>query len=462
MKHKKSALRFSVRPEVRVIVPRHHVGCRYPDTTRERDCRCPKYFYVTPGRHRVSAETDSWEMARTRAKRWETDHDPSLVEERQRAKAATASVPIGDAFDKFIEAKQSAGIKRLEKYRTLRRLLVQFAGTQNILTPGDVTVDFLDQFQQSWDEDMPIAVNGEKVKMSGLTKEKRKGFLVAFFDFCLERNWIRNSQQFMSVSGRLVSRDNPARFMKVLGKANKPPERRPLTPRLYKAILAACDRYDATLKTRNRPSVIGTGERMKIACQLMHKTGFAVTDAITARRDRLKLAKNLFFFDVNRKKTANPVYVEISPKFAQLLTNVATMSDTHPDYFFWSGNGDYANAADSWQKTFVRMRKLLDEKMVREDMGVDEYGEPMWPTFHNFRYTFVENLFLQGADVPEVATLLGDTPEVVRKHYYKFSPRLQEKANQAVRRTWSEADLESLTVLQPVGKGTTVTTAGHA
>ena len=195
----------------------------------------------------------------------------------------------------------------------------------------------------------------------------------------------------------------------------------------------------------------------------MHKTGFAITDAITARRDRLKLAKNLFFFDVNRKKTANPVYVEISPKFAQLLTNVATMSDTHPDYFFWSGNGDYANAADSLrQKTFVRMRKLLDEKMVREDMGVDEYGEPMWPTFHNFRYTFVENLFLKGATYPEVTTLLGDTPEVVRKHYYKFSPRLQEKANQAVRRTWSDSDLESLTVLQPVGKGTTVATAGHA
>ena len=67
----------------------------------------------------------------------------------------------------------------------------------------------------------------------------------------------------MSVGGRLVSRDNPARFMKVLGKANKPPERRPLTPRLYKAILAACDRYDATLKTRNRQSVIGTGERVE-------------------------------------------------------------------------------------------------------------------------------------------------------------------------------------------------------
>ena len=58
-------------------------------------------------------------------------------------------MPIGDAFDKFIEAKQGARIKRLEKYRTPRRLLVNFAGTRNILNPGDVTVNFLDEFQQS-------------------------------------------------------------------------------------------------------------------------------------------------------------------------------------------------------------------------------------------------------------------------------------------------------------------------
>jgi integrase len=461
---KPDQLSFLERPEFKVIVKQHRPGCRYPQTRREKGCTCPKFFYATPGRHRVPADTDSWDMARLRAKGWEEYHDPKAVEKRamQGARPAVIAVTISEAFGKFIEAKESAGIKRLAKYHTVHRLLKAFAEKEGILTPSDATVDFLDQFQRSWDADMPDAPNGEQKKMSGFTKEKRKGFLVAFFDFCIERNWITNTQQFISVGGRLVSKDNPARFLKVLGKANKPPERRPLTVRLYKAILAAWGRYEATLLTPNQKSIAGIGTKLKVGCELMYRTGFAVTDAVTARRDRLKqVGKNNFFFDVNRKKTANPVYVEIPPKFAHELMNVAATAG--PEYFFWSGIGDYTNAADSWQKAFVRLRALLDENMVREDMGMDEYGEINWPTFHNFRYSFAENLFLKNADVPEVATLLGDTPEVVRKHYYKFSPRLQEKANQANRRTWSDEDLASLEVIYPVGKGATATApAGRA
>ena len=445
---------FNVRPEFSVIVKQHRPECKHPKTEREKDCDCPKSFYIAPGRLRAPAGTESWEMARTRAKEWMKYHDPEtararkLQEAAERARPGVIAIPLSDAFLKFIDSKRSGeGIRDLVKYESLHRKLKAFAEEKNVATPNDVTVDFLDEFQKTWETSMPLGPDGKQKQMSGFTKEKRKGFLIAFFDFCIARNWIESTQQFLPVRTRrgekLVSKDNPARFLKVRGKSRKPRERRPLTPRLYKAILAAWGHLGASIKTPNQKSVAGFGQRMKIGCELMYRTGFALTDAFTARRDRLKKVLHHFFFDVNRQKTGNPVYVEISPKFAKELMDVPT-TNTHKDYFFWAGSGEVTNAADTWQKSFVRLREFLDEKMVREDMGVDEYDQPNWPTFHNFRYSFVENLFLKGADVPEVATLIGDTPDVVRKHYYKFSTRLQEKANQANRRTWSNEDLESL------------------
>jgi integrase len=108
-------------------------------------------------------------------------------------------------------------------------------------------------------------------------------------------------------------------------------------------------------------------------------------------------------------------------------------------YFFWSGEGDRAHAASYWQKVFSRLRKSLDKDLLREDLGTDHNGKLIYPTWHCFRNSFACNLFEKGADVPEVATLLGDSDAVVRKHYYKFSAKLQEKANLAVRRTWGES-----------------------
>jgi hypothetical protein len=86
--------------------------------------------------------------------------------------------------------------------------------------------------------------------------------------------------------------------------------------------------------------------------------------------------------------------------------------------------------------------------MLREDLGTDHAGKIIYPTWHCFRNSFAQNLFERGADVPEVATLLGDSDAVVRKHYYKFSPKLQAKANEAVRRTWDDIPPSTPTATQ--------------
>ena len=432
---------FAVRPEVRIVVPIHRDGCKFPVTEKERDCRCPKYFYVTPGRLRISAKTDAWEVAMRRARRWEDDHDPANVEAR--AKASLTPTGIEDAFQHLIDAKRAAGAGSavLGKFRTLRKELIAFLKMWNQDKPASEQVHFVHQirldvlsaWQKTWD--LNVRERG-RTKMSGLTKEKRKGNLVYFFDFCLQRGFIANTGSTLLLRGRMVSKDNPARFLPVIDKASAPLPRQPLTNRLYAAILNLCDGYEATLTTVNRREVQGLGCRLKMLCRLMYNVGFSITDAVIACRDRLKTNGGRYFFDVNRKKTGKPVFVELQPSFARELQAI---DNSNPAYFFWTGEGSRENAASYWQRVFAHLRKKLDPAMLREDLGTDHAGNVIYPTWHCFRNSFAQNLFERGADVPEVATLLGDTDAVVRKHYYKFSPKLQAKANEAVRRTWDDA-----------------------
>jgi integrase len=55
------------------------------------------------------------------------------------------------------------------------------------------------------------------------------------------------------------------------------------------------------------------------------------------------------------------------------------------------------------------------------------------PTHHRFRHTFVRILLEDGTPVPDVATLLGDTEEVVRQSYSKWVPERQERLRRVLR-----------------------------
>jgi integrase len=49
------------------------------------------------------------------------------------------------------------------------------------------------------------------------------------------------------------------------------------------------------------------------------------------------------------------------------------------------------------------------------------------PTPHRFRHTFVRILLEKGVPVADVAELVGDTEEVVRRHYAKWVPERQAR-----------------------------------
>ncbi len=453
-------LSFETRPEVSVTVKSHSSTCyvRTDPTGKHKrsECECPKYYYISPGRLRFPIGTGSWDLAEKRAKIWADDHDPDMESKRKRT--LVPKTPQ-EACQEFVLIK-APGLKKptLGKINTLlgsdRKKggdgqLLTFLAKYNAEQPAakqikfvhQITVPILDQFQLFLDEQMPDDADEER--MSIKSKKKKQGYLAELFDFCLQRNYIPNTGETMVKRGVIVSKDNPARFMKISGRNSGSEEVMPLSDRLYQAFLDAADRYDSSFKRRPRQGE-NMGARIRLAMELGRNAGFSISDVALSETKNLT-ADN--FFDVDRQKTGKPALVKQKAEFADRLRNIPRGHDTHPAFFFWNGKGERDNACDKWQTAFQRVRSMIDPQLIREEMGTDKKGRTIMPTFHCFRYSFAEDLFNAGADVPEVAKLMGDTDAVVRQHYYKFSKKMQEKANRLMDRVHDNAS-ETLMVLR--------------
>jgi hypothetical protein len=437
-------LRFEVRPEVRIIVKQHSPACQYSESHRERDCRCPKYFYVSPGSHRVPAKTSSWEMARTRARKWEDDHDPRL---ENKPEPGLVPITVADAFDEMVKHKSNAGAGNtvVSKFKTLKKKMLAFLAQYNqhhqpVEFVHQITAVVLDGYQETWRghtlgsaspaEDNE-EIEAEDKGLSRLTAERRRGNLIEFFNFCLARNYIHDTGQIKVHRGRAVPKDNPAYAMKVVG-LYPVVSHEPFSDELEAAIFAACDRYDASIKTKNRDEVDGDGYKLKLLCRLMSATGLAVTDAVTTRRD------SLGDHERNRIKTNKGAYIEIDPELGDELRK---LPNDNPLYLFWSGKSAKSRAASPWHKKFQKLWELVDRELLKELKGD--------PGTHCFRNTFARRLFEAGANETEVAKMLGATEAIVRRHYSKMCKERQVRLSTLAQATWhknrTHAGLKSVT-----------------
>ena len=59
---------------------------------------------------------------------------------------------------------------------------------------------------------------------------------------------------------------------------------------------------------------------------------------------------------------------------------------------------------------------------------------------HRFRHTLATELLGNGASFEYVADILGNSPEIVRKHYAKWSPARQNRIDDPMQRVHSGAD----------------------
>jgi len=59
---------------------------------------------------------------------------------------------------------------------------------------------------------------------------------------------------------------------------------------------------------------------------------------------------------------------------------------------------------------------------------------------HRFRHTLATELLGRGASFEDVADILGNSPEIVRKHYAKWSPARQARIDELMEKVHEGSD----------------------
>ncbi len=136
--------------------------------------------------------------------------------------------------------------------------------------------------------------------------------------------------------------------------------------------------------------------------------GLRVSDVATLKKERIK---GDYIF-LHALKNGAPIWLPLYPEVKRALNNLIQPQGTigECEYFFWSGRG----SREEHIKTVTRTLKAMFRASGVRD------AHP-----HRFRDTLATEILIKGGTVEDCANILGDSPEIIRKHYAKWSPEYQ-------------------------------------
>ncbi len=219
--------------------------------------------------------------------------------------------------------------------------------------------------------------------------------LRTFFGYCTRKKWIAS---------------NCAAEMK--GPRNLTPnDDVPYTQEDEIRIISACDKIGGGRYLR----VESVYERLraKAIILVLRHTALRVSDVIKLRKDAVSWDRDNWQIRVRTTKTGEPVQLPIPNDLKQALDLLPAPRNSPRDcpYYFWNGVSSERAVIGTAERTLSRVFKLS---------GVQKAHA------HRFRHTLATRLLENGATYEIVADILGNTPEVVRKHYAKWSKGRQE------------------------------------
>ena len=108
------------------------------------------------------------------------------------------------------------------------------------------------------------------------------------------------------------------------------------------------------------------------------------------------------------QKTGEPVYLPIPESLKQLLDALPLPRGAAQDcpYYFWNGKSSRRAVVGTAERTLSAVFKKSGVKNAHA---------------HRYRHTLATRLLEQGATMEQVADILGNSPDVVRRHYAKWS-----------------------------------------
>jgi integrase len=315
-------------------------------------------------------------------------------------------ITIPDAIKVYLSNREAANLApaSLRKYGVFTRKLQAFADSRGYV--------MLDQFTAT---DVDVFYSTSKLGIR--SKAKMLETLRAFWRFCVNRELVAKSP---------VSAD-----LKAPMGANRMANKMPFTDEQLADIIKACDQINAYKKDGRWGNRHGsgewTGEDLKDFIWLMTYTGLRISDVVLFDMERLH-GNDVF---LRAKKNGGEVYTYIPDWLRDRLQTRAQRCGKQP--FMTSRSQRLDGMTDIWRG---RLAKVFD----LADIGT----EPATP--HRFRHTFARILLEKGVPVAAVADLMGDSEQVIRRHYSRWCGERQAALTKILKDAFS--DKPNLAVLQ--------------
>jgi site-specific recombinase XerD len=270
------------------------------------------------------------------------------------------------------------------KYRSSLRFLSSFCNERRIVTLNDDMEDALQDYRRTR-------------TIGGVTWKTERQLLITFFGFCVKRKWITT---------------NPAKELSA-PRNLKPNEVVPYTMQEECLILAACDQIGGG--KYNRSGARYEQLRARAMVMLLRHTALRISDVCTLRKDAVSWdqEKNTWRVFLFTQKTGDPVFLPI-PESLELVLDALPLprnAEGLPLLFL--------------ERRYLQARRGRDAE--RTLASVFKKSGVKGAHAHRYRHTLATWLLGErGATFEQVADILGNSPEVVRKHYGKWSKGRQE------------------------------------
>lgn len=309
------------------------------------------------------------------------EHGEFLRREIEAGVRAITGTPVMQACDAFVKDAEVRGLgeQTLKKYRqVMKEFKAEFEGR----ALRSITVEDLRHYRSGWN-------------LASSSSRKRLELLRGFFGFCVASGWVQS---------------NPAKQIK-FGKVQLCPTE-PFSESEWEKIVWALDAYEEI----HPQTAASTLRQLRALVLLLRYSGLRISDCVSLKRERIDKRGRLFVHAIKNQK----------PVFLPLPESVLKAIDTADEgncYLFWSGAGKLKTALTDWQARFKKLSVIA---------GIEGRGFA-----HRLRASFSIELLNKGVPLEMVATILGNTPAVVAKHYSVFIASRQIALEAAVKATWA-------------------------
>ena len=289
---------------------------------------------------------------------------------------------LSEAIEAFKASRDHVAHGTLRNDRRVLRNLQEIARVAGIQRLDQVTVELMDLYQR-------------KRPISALTWTKELATLRQLFAFCVNRKWMS---------------DNPAR--EIRHPKIKPKPKDPFTRSEVAAIIAASEKIGRGPYERLRARAI---------VMLLRYAALRVSDVAMLPRDRVR-GDRIFLYT---QKNGKPVFLPIPPALTAALDCVPVPKGTQGEsrYFFWSGRGTTRALVRSITRTLGRVFAISEVEGAHA---------------HRFRHTLATGLLEKGWTTEDVATVLGSSPAIIRKHYAQWTVQRQERISSLAHDVWDD------------------------